>query len=441
MATVYQLCRVAQTAASRFLLCSITNSLNSVGSIYTSMRANIQSKRSVSTIQSLYVPNPCLQVSKDLAFAKAEDNNFIFSPCSFQLALSLLANGSKGSTLQELLTYLRATDLKHLNSGNKGLFESCTQDTEGPVLSVVGGVWIDQYFTLKSTFRTTVEEFYNGKVETVDFQNQVKAEEVRHKVNKWAEEATNGLVKSVLPEDSLDRMTRLVVANAYYFKGAWTLPFHKSLTEDSNFHLLDGTCVKIPFMRSSGVQSVRCFSDFKVLRLPYKCIGKKKLAMYILLPNERDGLWALYEEMVSEPGFLSRYIQPWPAARVRDFRVPKFKITCHFEASEVLKGTALELLLSDNADFSGMVHSLQPGDGLAVSKVYQKLHVEIDEKGAEAAAATVVTNRAYAGPCKPVYGPVVDFVADHPFIYVVRESRSEAIWFMGHVLNPLLHWE
>jgi len=122
----------------------------------------------------------------------------------------------------------------------------------------------------------------------------LKAVEVTKEVNLWAEKETNGLIKELLPPRSVDSLTRLIFAYALYFKGAWSEKFDVSKTKDYDFHLLNGSTVKVPFMTGEEMQFIEAYDHFKVLRLPYKK-GKDKprLSMYIFLPNAKDGLSAL----------------------------------------------------------------------------------------------------------------------------------------------------
>lgn len=105
---------------------------------------------------------------------EAKDKNFVFSPLSIQLALSLLTNGSSGTTKTELLSFLRAESLDDLNSSFVQLLDTLCQTTKGDsVVSVVGGVWIDQSLLLKPSFVANAMKIYKAKIETVDFQNEV----------------------------------------------------------------------------------------------------------------------------------------------------------------------------------------------------------------------------------------------------------------------------
>lgn len=217
-----------------------------------------------------------------------------------------------------------------------------------------------------------------------------------------------------------------------YFKGAWSEKFDASVTKDHEFFLLNGTSIQVPFMTSNKKQYVRAFDGFKVLALPYKQgEDNRKFSMHIFLPDAKDGLPALVEKIGSESGFIEHHL-PYQQVKVGDFRIPKFKIGFGFEASEVLKGQGLVLPFSGGG-LTEMVDSATEGKNLYVSKVFHKSFIEVNEEGTEAAAASagVVMLRSLMMDEK------LDFVADHPFVFVIREDKSGVVLFVGQLLNPL----
>lgn len=247
----------------------------------------------------------------------------------------------------------------------------------------------------------------------------------------WADKETNGLIKEILPSGSVDASTRLILANAVYFKGAWNEKFDASETKDHEFFLLNGSSVQAPFMSSKKKQYVRAFDDFKVLGLTYKQgEDKRKFSMYIFLPDAKDGLPALVQKVSSGSGFIEHHL-PHKQVKVGAFQIPKFKISFGFEASEVLKELGLVLPFSGGG-LTEMVDS-STGQNLYVSDIFHKSFIEVNEEGTEAAAATagVVRLRALMVDDK------LDFVADHPFLFVLREDLTGVVLFIGQVLDPL----
>ncbi|XP_010248461.1 PREDICTED: serpin-ZX-like [Nelumbo nucifera] len=377
----------------------------------------------------------CLQLAKYAGLKEANSNsNFVFSPFSIYLGLSLVGCGSSGRTLSQMLSFLKSQNIDHLQQVGRQLVDSVKGPlvNGGPSLYFVNGVWIEKSVNLKPTFKDIVNIVYKAEAETVDFLN--KPLEVTVDVNTRVEKETNGLIKNVLPHDSIGRDTRLLLANALYFKGEWKERFDKSKTKVSEFYLLDGSKVQVPFMTSESDQFACSCDGFKVLRLPYKQGDDYRtcFSMYIFLPDQRDGLRDLIEKVASDPGFMDRHL-PVKQIQVRDFWIPKFKISFGFEASRILKGLELPLPFDENeAELTDMLISpSSDGRNLYVSGSYHKCFIEIDEAGAEATAASTAT------VVQPFYLPTpIDFVADHSFMFMVRDDLSGVMLFMGHLINP-----
>ncbi|XP_058222741.1 serpin-ZX-like [Rhododendron vialii] len=374
-----------------------------------------------------------LSFAKRVSQSESKDSNLVFSPPLIHVVLGLIAAGSKGQTQSQVLSFLNSKSTDDLNSLTSQLVSLVFVDggpTGGPTLSYANGVWVDQSLSLKPSFKKVVDTVYKASLNHVDFPTQ--ADEVTNEVNQWAEKQTNGLIKEVLPSDSVDDLTRLIFANALYFKGAWTEKFDASKTKDQDFHLLNGSSVRIPFMTSKNDQFVSKFDSFKVLRLPYKQGEEKRgFSMYVILPNAKDGLSALMEKVSSESGFLDRHL-PRRKVEVGIFRIPKFKFSFGFEASEVLKGLGLDLPFSPGeGELTEMVESTTVGRNLYVSSIFHKACIEVNEEGTEAAAASAFVAKVCC------YVEPIDFVADHPFLFVIREDMTGAVLFIGQVLNPL----
>nr|DAD48269.1 TPA_asm: hypothetical protein HUJ06_018206 [Nelumbo nucifera] len=282
-------------------------------------------------------------------------------------------------------------------------FRQRTSDQWRPHLFFINGVWVEKSVNLKPAFKDIVNSVYKAEAEAVDFVN--KPLEVTENVNTWVEEETNGLIKNLLPIHSIVGDTRIVLANALYFKGEWKKHFDKSKTET-----MASKYSRLPYKQ--GDDNSRCFS------------------MYIFLPDERDGLHDLIEKVASDPEFIDRYL-PVRQIQVKDFRIPKFKISFGFEASKVLKELGLVLPFDKNeTELTEMLTGPLEGGNPFVSGAYHKCFVEIDEAGTVAAAGTaiLIQQQCLSFP--------IDFVADHPFMFVVRDDLSGAVLFMGHVINP-----
>ncbi|VFQ99130.1 unnamed protein product [Cuscuta campestris] len=376
------------------------------------------------------------------AVAKTE-SNFVFSPISIHLMLSLIAAGSKSRTLDELLAFLKSNSAEDLHAlYSEVLFPAFADGRPlgGPQISVANGAWVDQTLPLKASFKHVAQTLYKADYQSVDFHN--KAIEVVNNVNLWVEEETRGLIKHILPADAANSETKFILANALYFKGEWYEKFDASKTKDGEFHLLNGTSVQVPFMCSKKKQCVKAFDGFKVLSLSYKqgdddddddddyVYDRRRFCMYIFLPDARDGLPSLMHKLSSESGLLEECL-PNYAVKVGEFRIPKFKVSFGFEVSDVLKELGV---VSPFAGGEGLTEMVE-GSEVYVSQIIHKSFVEVNEGGTEAGAATVTYG---IGACwRPEEEEEVDFVADHPFLYFIREDISGTILLLGTVTNPL----
>lgn len=185
---------------------------------------------------------------------------------------------------------------------------------------------------------------------------------------------------------------------------------------------------------------VGCHPGFNVLRMMYRtggaAGGDKMFAMYIYLPDDRDGLPELARKLASNPAaFLRRTIVPAQPVAVGELKIPKFEVSLKVEASRLLREFGLDLPFLPAADnsFSGML--LDPPQGTAVSSLLHQCFVNVNEEGTVAAAGTVGEIMGFAMPDDQI----VDFVADHPFLFFIVEEVSGLVVFAGQVVNPLLH--
>ncbi|KAG0595431.1 hypothetical protein M758_UG166300 [Ceratodon purpureus] len=175
---------------------------------------------------------------------------------------------------------------------------------------------VDESVQLKSSFQSELKQSYRAEAAPADFQH--KAEEARGKVNKWAEDETHGKIANILPPDSVSSDTRMILANAIYFKGAWKKPFYESSTEEHDFFLPNGKTIQVPMMQTMTDQYVKSYPTFKALRLPYKFSDStRSFSMFVLLPHDKNGLRAM-EESLNTTGQLCSF----PLGRWETLRFP-----------------------------------------------------------------------------------------------------------------------
>ncbi|CAM0949447.1 unnamed protein product [Alopecurus aequalis] len=374
-------------------------------------------------------------LTKRLADAN-RNSNLVFSPLSIYAVLALLAAGAGGDTLEEVLRVLGARSRHDLEDSVARLLDGPLRDTSesgGPSVVFAYGVWSDLTRPLKPAYRDAVVGTYKAEAGVVDFRND--PEQAKRKINAWAAEATRNLITSAVPPGPLHPDTKLVLANAIYFRGKWDIPFYKSWTENGPFYRLDGTAVDVPFMTNQNRHYIAEHDGFKVLKLRYKSSPYARYyhCMCIFLPDTRDGLGSLLDKVTSSPGFLREHL-PMSTVKVGQFRVPKFELSFWSSVTSVLNDLGLRLPFSSKADLSEMLEDDGSGRPFLVQDVIQKAVIEVNEEGTKAAAVTMAF--AYSPTYCPDLSRRVDFVADHSFAYFIIEEGSDAVIFAGQVVDP-----
>ncbi|CAN1236921.1 unnamed protein product [Linum grandiflorum] len=408
----------------------------------------------------------------ELGSKKRTAKNAVMSPASLDIALRMVACGAQGPTPDELLHFLEAKDVEHLNSNASATMSALSllaptednsparetsatmsalslpapmSENNSPtaIVSHANAVWVGQNYSLSESFKKVVTDVYQADTNSVDFQSQ-QPEKAVEEINAWAKETTKGCIDNLLSRQDIDSLTVLVLTNAVYFKGCFPRSlFPSSRTSDDKFHFLNGTDkVTVPFMKNSRLDlRFASFDDFKVLELPYKSessSNSQRFSMYIFLPRNRNGLPEMLRKHFggSNPGQeISQTIGKLKKQLLGKVHIPKWKFSlrCHLE--KTMQKLGLELPFEFGQDFAEMFNERKKPP-IKVSHVIQSAFIEVNEKGTVAAAATAVTIQAMSCKKAPPR-PVDDFVADHPFMFLIMEKQSKAVIFAGSVVNPL----
>ena len=360
----------------------------------------------------------------------AGDGNLFFSPYSVHAAMSMVREGAVGATAREMDAAL-ALDGLDRGAGYEALLAALhapmvtnhggmsAAQVPAYEMNVANALWGQEGYAFEAPFLDTLKDVYAAPLERIDFR---ATDAARKRINDWVAQQTRDKIKDIVPAGMPPPATRMALANAIYFKAPWEDPFSERGTTDGTFHGPQGEKT-VPLMHRIGRYAYGEIDGVQVLELPYR---SGRTSMVVFLPRANDGLKALEAKLAK--GDLAGWEQL--GGRKVDVKLPRFEFTSGADLTKTLAGMGMPLAFdADQADFSKMTKQ----ERLFIGVVLHKAFVAVDEKGTEAAAATVVMMKAGAAP-RPE--EPVAFVADHPFVFVIRHRPTGAILFSGRVTAP-----
>jgi serpin B len=360
-----------------------------------------------------------------------ESANTIFSPYSVSIAVAMTYAGARGNTAVEMadtMHYTLPEERLHpaLNALDLEIESHADQvlgsGNESPTLHIVNSLWGQEDYHFEQPFLDTIARNYGAGIRLVDFVSN--PEQSRVIINDWVAEQTEDKILDLIPEDIIDFMTRLVLVNAIYFKATWQNEFEVENTEDGDFHIPDGRTVTVPMMKQTESFAYTEGDGWQAIQLMY---DGGTASMIIILPEE-----GRFREIESKQDWetVQNIIESLDYRQV-NLQMPRFKFESGFSLNDMLEELGMvDAFDMNTANFEGI--DGRP-DWLYIKAAIHKAYVSVDEEGTEAAAATAVMMAGRGGP--PMEEPV-DFIADRPFIYLIRDVPTDTILFLGRVMNP-----
>ncbi|XP_067621669.1 serine protease inhibitor 27A-like [Eurosta solidaginis] len=354
-----------------------------------------------------------------------EQGNVIISPFSVKLSLALLAEAAGNGSQTQHELYSTLTDIKkpdNLRGFYKKTLTVLKKENQFYTLNLETKLFTDNAIEPQQRYAAMLKSYYQTDIERLDFAN---ASASANAINNWCGNVTNGRLQQLVNE-AIVRNNVLLMANVLYFNGLWRHPFNHTF-EGVFFHTLAKQ------MRADYMEQTDFFYyyndealDAKILRLPYK---GKKFSMFILLPNTLGNIHVLTQNLTNDQ--LKR--MQWAMEEVKvKLTMPKFK----FDFDKSLKATLEQLgirdIFTNAASLPGLARGAAVAGLLKVSNVFQKSGIDVNEKGTEAFASTVVEiDNKFGGI--PL---VVEFNVNQPFIFFIEEEATGNIIFAGKVLMP-----
>ncbi|MBQ6880639.1 MAG: serpin family protein [Bacteroidales bacterium] len=351
-------------------------------------------------------------VSENKEFA---GKDFMVSPLSISFVLGALDNGATCQTSEEILDVLgfEGCTVEDLNEYSRNILRGCTEVDDLVDVKIANAVVVKEGYNLKKGFSDALENYYDAYVRSMKFDD--KAVDA---INDWCNEQTKGLIPKIIdeiPEDAL-----LFALNSIYFKGAWVNRFEKDNTQKSTFTNFDGSNSKTWMMQMEEWLDYSSNDTWSTVRLPY---GNGSYSMYVLLPHEGISLDVLIDELDGAT---------WESEKNRmrscivNLKLPRFETASDINLNNIMKSLGMKrAFIPGLAEFGDMFENESE---IFLGILKQKSRIIVNEEGTEAAGVTMggVMATGFMPENKPK-----TFHADRPFVYLIQEKSSNAIFFIG----------
>ena len=350
-----------------------------------------------------------------------EKSSVLVSPLSVALALSMAANGAEGETLAQFQEVLGGgTDLVELNEACAQLMVDYQNLAGSTKCSIANSLWVDPEGQIKDEFIGKCRGIFDAQV----FAAELSAPGIVKDLNGWVSKHTNKLIPEIINEP-FDEDAALLLANALYLKNKWLSEFDPLSTHERDFRHEDGSSTRMDFLsKHNATLSYLQGKGGQGVVLPY---DDGRLAFVAILPDLYPDSPDLGQWLNNlEGNSLSQLIINREDALFLSFAMPKFSAEWKGNLEDTLPLLGLEdAFVPGAADFSSLGDS---PEGYYISQVIHATKIEVNEKGTEAAAATVVA--AESGAAAPPQEGIT-LILDRPFLYGIVDLYTGVPLFLG----------
>lgn len=368
-----------------------------------------------------YIPNEVVLDGFTYAPLKLEANeeNLVYSPLSIKYALSMLNEGANGKTKEEIDKLIGDLTLTKYNNIDK-------------VLSLANSVFIRDVYKekVKETYTTTLNDKYNAEVIYDEFKNA-------ENVNKWIEDKTFGIIKNMLRDEQVqDNDVKMLLINALAIDMQWNAEFNNENTSSRPFKKANGEEINVAMMHKTS-ETNKFYQDenYSVLSMPFRDYKGTNLEFISIMPN--DG--SLKEMLISEDmnTNITKLLDKMhdPVNQELSISMPRFDFEYKTSLKDDLMQMGIKKAFNLDADFTNISDT-----GLHVDDVLHKANIKCSEKGVRAAAATVIIMKDNAIALEPDEKQIVYLNFNKPFLFIIRDTNTKEVWFVGTVYEPLL-WD
>lgn len=344
----------------------------------------------------------------------AKMQSTVISPVSVSYLMAMLANGANGQTKTDIMKALQLTDndLDEMNALYRMMIQRRGSLDKETTLRIANYFAMNKDVELKDAYANNMKTIYNAGIESLDFTSP----KTTSHINNWCKKNTNGMIPSII--NNVDANASAYIMNAIFFNGTWADKFNKSNTKNENFKGYTRDITMVPMMHKSDKLLYWANDMYAAVRIPY---GNGSYTMTVMLPNEGKSIDEMLKSM--ENADFTAWRQDAEQCIV-DLKLPRFTTEADVTLNNIISELGAANIFSSKADFTNIANT-----NMFVSQMFQKAKIEVSEEGTKAAAVTAAIMTMSALPTEePKH---VTFHANRPFVYMITEANTNAIFFMG----------
>ena len=387
------------------------------GLYYTYKNKNIKHSQEESQGQSVETnfDYDMLKVTNNLY----KNKNYLISPYSMKLALSMVRDGASGETKNQIKNMIGTGNIKLLNSNKR--------------ISTANGLFVKNKYQkdILDSYYKAIKNNYNGEILYGDFTTP-------NDINDWIYEKTYEMIKN--PIKAIDPDFILGIVNAIAIDVEWESLFECNMTYSEPFTKYNNDTIDVEMMHNTYQNGIKYFktSEEQGIILPYKTYNSDgevseegiSLEFVGILPNnELDSYINSFNKTTlskidnnaKEPNKKQEIILSLPRFEY-DFEYATFK-------KSLIDLGMKDAFVPEVADFSNIINK----ESIYISDAIHDTYIKLGETGTKAAAVTAFMFETNAIEEEK---KSISIKFDKPFMYLIREKDSNNILFIGTVYEP-----
>ncbi|KTF96203.1 hypothetical protein cypCar_00047393 [Cyprinus carpio] len=382
--------------------------------------ATVSGDKTLSSHASILADN-----SANLAFnlyhnlAKEKDiENILISPVVVASSLGLVALGGKSNTASQVKTVLSATTVKdeQLHSGLSELLTEVSNSTARNVTwKISNRLYGPSSVSFVDNFLKSSKKHYNYEHSKINFRDKRSAVKA---INEWASKSTDGKLPEVTKD--VEKTDGAMIINAMFYKPHWDEQFHHKMVDNRGFLVHRSYTVSVPMMHRTGIYGFFDDTTNNLLVLDM-ALAHKMSSVVFIMPYHVESLERVEKLLTRQQ--LNTWISKMEQRAVA-VSLPKVSV----EVSHNLQKHLAELGLTEAVDKAKAdLSNISGKKDLYLSNVFHASAMEWDTEGNPPDTSIFGTDK--------LKNPKL-FYADHPFIFLVKDKKTNSILFMGRLVRP-----